>query len=353
MDDTSQGSVQRRKVTEVACVTSLRRVVIACAASLLLYAAVTALVLDHPLSNGFLRNQLDARLDRGAATAGPKLVILAGSNGPYSHRCATIAPTLGRPCINAGVAVGIGLDYLFMRWKPLLHPGDTVYLPMEEAQYPRARAETALGPDASIMLRHDRITLAALPPDRWAGAVFSTDLRGAMLGAIEMALVAGAFHDPRAAATGETNAWGDHIGHTPGLSESSVAVLAATRPHHPTAAQIRDGYGTTLIIGFIGWARGHGVRVVGGLPTGFIDSPAPDDAIAAIRAVYVAHGADFLELPNRSRYPRLAFFDTPEHLNEAWQIIHSVAVADGLVEILRDGVPRRGLAMAPTPAATR
>ena len=44
--------------------------------------------------------------------------------------------------------------------------------------------------------------------------------------------------------------------------------------------------------------------MIGGLPTGFDDSPIPDAAIAAIRAIYTAHGALFLELPNRSRYPR-------------------------------------------------
>ena len=34
------------------------------------------------------------------------------------------------------------------------------------------------------------------------------------------------------------------------------------------------------------------------------------------------------------RYPRSAFFDTPDHLNEAAQIIHSQAVAAALAAIL-------------------
>jgi hypothetical protein len=40
-------------------------------------------------------------------------VILAGSNGPYSHRCETIEPILGMPCVNGGIAVGIGLDFRY------------------------------------------------------------------------------------------------------------------------------------------------------------------------------------------------------------------------------------------------
>jgi hypothetical protein len=331
--------------------TGWRRILLACTASLLLYFVCFAEILDRPLTLGFLRHEIDIRLERGAAIVGPKLVILAGSNGPYSHRCETIEPLLQMPCVNGGVAVGIGLDYLFARWEPLLHPGDVVYMPMEEAQYVRDRAATALGPDAAIMLRHDRATLARLPPRRWLGALFSYDLRGAVMTLIETALVAGGFHDPRAAATGESNAWGDHVGHTAALAAASASVLAAAKPYHPTAALIRAGYGSVLIARFADWARVHGVRVIGGLPTGFADSPIAGDAIAAIRAIYAAHGALFLELPSRSRYPRTAFFDTPDHLNETWQVVHSIAVAHGLAGMIRSRPPLTGLAMVPAPAA--
>ncbi len=108
------------------------RLLIACIASLLLYAVVFGVIFDRPLSLGFLRHQIEAKLARAATITGPKLVILAGSNAPYSHRCETIEPILGMPCVNGGVAVGVGLDYLFARWKPLLYSGDILYLPMEE-----------------------------------------------------------------------------------------------------------------------------------------------------------------------------------------------------------------------------
>jgi hypothetical protein len=285
---------------------------------------------------GFLRAQIEAKLARGAAIRAPKLVILAGSNGPYSHRCETIEPILHRPCVNAGVAVGIGLDYLFARWEPLLHPGDVVYLPLEEEQYVRPRAATTVGPDAAIMLRHDWTTLAALTPDRWLGALFAFDLRGALSSLIEMALVAGHFHDPRTEATGSMNPWGDHVGHTVALGAPSVPVLAAAQPRHVAAAQIRHGDGTAAVTDFLAWTQVHRVQVVGGLPTGFADAPMPEATVAAIQAVYRSHGALFLLLLNRSDYPRAAFFDTPEHLNEPAQIEHSRCVAAGLAELLRD-----------------
>ena len=101
------------------------------------------------------------------------------------------------PCVNGGVAVGIGLDYLFARWQKALRSGDMVYLPMEEAQYVRAHATTEVGPDAAIMLRHDWRTLASLPTARWIAALFSFDLRAALMSPIETALLTRAF--PRSA----------------------------------------------------------------------------------------------------------------------------------------------------------
>ena len=245
---------------------------------------------------------------------------------------------LNRPvtvaCINAGIAVGIGLDYLFVRWEPLLHPGDVVYLPLEEAQYVRPQGATDLGPDAAFMLRHDRATLGTLPRRRQLAAMFASNLRSGVMSVIETALADDDFHDPRAAATGGYNAWGDHVGHTAALALLNQSGLATVVPFHPTGVQISTGYGSTLVVAFLRWADAHGVPVIGGLPTGFIDSPIRDDSLAAIRTLYRDNAAGFLELPNRSRYPRNAFFDTQDHLNETTQKIHSVAVADALATLI-------------------
>jgi hypothetical protein len=312
----------------------MRRILLACGASMILYIAAFACILDRPLTLGALRTRIEASVSLGQSIQQPKLVILAGSNGPYSHRCETIGPIIGRPCINAGAAVGVGLDYLFARWKPLLHPGDIVYLPLEEAQYTRSHATNDLGPDAAIMLRHDRTTLWSLPPRRQVAALFASGPRGAIMSLIETALAGDGFHDPRSAATGGTNLWGDHIGHTAALAALSRSTLQTITPYHPTGAQICAGYGTILISAFIRWAGPHGVRVIGGLPTGFIDSPISDASLAAIRAIYRDSGAGFLELENHSRYPRSAFFDTQDHLNEGVQIGHSILVANALSQFM-------------------
>ena len=307
----------------------MRRLALACATSILLYALAFGLLLDRPLNHGFLRDRLEAKLARGAAITEPKLVIIAGSNGPYSHRCEVMEPILHRPCVNAGVAVGIGLDTLFARWKPLLRPGDIVYLPLEQAQYTRPRAAIIVGPDAAIMLCHDRTTLASLPPDRWAGAVFAFDARALVMSGLEMTLRAAGFPDPRG--SGAMNAWGDQVGHAAALAGEHAAARAAMTPVHQAAEAIAAGEGSREVARFLGWARARGVTVVGGLATGFADSPIPAPTLAAIRAVYQAEGARFLTLPNLSRYPRSAFFDSPDHLHEDAQIAHARLVAWGLV----------------------
>src|SRR6185437_3267495 len=81
----------------------MRRLALACVGSLLLYVGLFAFVLDRPLTLGALRARIDANLARGATITGRKLIILAGSNGPYSHRCQVIEPILHLPCVNAGV----------------------------------------------------------------------------------------------------------------------------------------------------------------------------------------------------------------------------------------------------------
>jgi hypothetical protein len=315
----------------------MRRIVLHVMLSLSLYIGAFGSVLDRPLSLGALQARIETGLARGRAVAGPKLVILAGSNGPYSHRCATIEPLIGRPCINAGVAVGIGLDYLFARWKPELHPGDIVYLPLEEAQYIRPREANSLGPDAAIMLRHDRATLRGMPPDRQVAALFSNDLRALAMSAAECAMAP--WLSP--AKLRPENSNGDRIGHTAALAARNALALAAATPDHPGADRIGAGYGAAIVAGFLDWAYDNGIVAAGGLPAGFADSPIPGDSIAAIETIFREHRAGFVELPNWSRYPRSAFFDTQDHLNEEAQIVHSVLVGQALAAIATKPAPSR------------
>ena len=119
----------------------LASLIAACLASLLLYGLVFGFVVHKPLTIDIIADLLKLKSDYARRVGSPKLVIFAGSNARYSHRCQTIEPLLKMPCVNFGVARGIGLDYLLGDLEPLLHAGDIVYMPLEAPRaYIRATA---------------------------------------------------------------------------------------------------------------------------------------------------------------------------------------------------------------------
>ncbi|OYV38129.1 MAG: hypothetical protein B7Z81_05030 [Acidocella sp. 20-61-6] len=148
----------------------MARLIRNCILSLVLYVILFACLLGRPLSIGLLRIELQAKAQMLVKMRSPKLVILAGSTGPYSHSCAVIGAMLRMPCENAGIAVGIGLDTLFGVYGPLLHAGDVVYMPLELRQYPITRAQLDAGIDSGMLIRHLRGLLSRMPLDRQVGA---------------------------------------------------------------------------------------------------------------------------------------------------------------------------------------
>ena len=289
-------------------------------------------VLDRPLS---LR--LPAAADRRQAGTRrridrrPKLVILAGSNGPYSHRCEIIEPIAGhalRQCRRRGrhrprLPVRPLAAAAASRRYGLSADGGGAVRPHRVRQPSSGRTPRSCSATTGARLRHCHRSAGS-------AALFSFDLRAALMSLIETALVAAHFHDPRAASTGATNAWGDHVGHTAALAAASQAAsLPRPSPHHATAdADRATGYGSALIAEFTRWATAS--RRAGRSAACRPSSPMHRCRTRhwqAIRSIYLANGGEFLELPNLSRYPRSAFFDTADHLNETWQIEHSKLLA--------------------------
>jgi hypothetical protein len=310
-----------------------------CLLSILLYALVFGLVLDRPLSLGLLRMEIAQKSARLAALPTPKLVILAGSNGPYSHSCAVIGAMLNLPCENAGIAVGIGLDFLARQYGPSLRAGDIVYMPMEFAQYAMTRPENDAGPDGAILVRHDRGVMFSLPPDRVMAAIFSQTFPNLLESAIEMPM--SRMISPSAVLAAEYDPEGDRIGTT--LQTAKPALL---RGNHPAPPVFQPVYGAQLIQMFIRTETSRGVIIIGGLPTGVSSVPIDPFAITAIRKFYLQNGAKFAALPNLSRYPIADFYDSPDHLAQPCQFKHSIAVAQMLGDVLHLKVT------APRPAET-
>ena len=312
-------------------------------AALGIHATAFAFLLDRPLDLGPLRQVFAEKRAVATTLPSPKLLIFAGSNALFSHSCAVIGPMLGLPCINGGIAVGLGLDYQFALWKPLLHPGDVVYMPLELEQYTISRPASLVGPDTAILWRHQRTLLPELGPRRTAAALFSGTAQDAIASLVEMT-AAGLRPALAHPAFAETDAWGDAIGHDLAAAVPNRAFLASLHRPDPAPGAIASGYGTREVEAFRAWAAAHGVRVIGGWPTEFADAPPDPRLVPLLSHLY---GGDFLRLPSEGRYPRRDFFDSQDHLVSECQALHSIRVARGLAPML--GLSAR----PPAPEAAR
>ncbi|MCB5943563.1 hypothetical protein [Acidocella sp. KAb 2-4] len=321
----------------------MRRLLLACLASVVLYAGLFGAVADRPLSLGALRLEMRQKVAALAALPSPRLVILAGSNGPYSHSCAVLGAMLNLPCENAGIAVGIGLDDVFARDAPLLRAGDVVYMPMELQQYTMSAAAYRAAVDGALLLRHDRALLWRLPLGRVLGALFCCQLADLMEAAAEMPLAHLHALDAQALLAREYNAQGDRIDNA---AAQRVPALIGPPPPLPAPAEIAAGYGARLIAGFVATETRRGVVVIGGLPVEDRAARLPPALLAAIEAVYTQNGGQFLALANESHYPAADFFNSPEHLSRPCQLRHTMTLAPALAALLRRpaGAPPPGAA---------
>jgi len=310
----------------------MRRIIACCGLSILLYGFVFGYSVDRPLSLGLLRLEITQKTTRLATMPSPKLVILAGSNGPYSHSCVVIGAMLNLPCENAGIAVGIGLDDLFIRYAPLLRPGDIVYMPMELPQYTATRAQYRAGPDGGFLFRHDRSLLEQLPPDRMLGAIFCCNLPDFLESLAEMPLAGAEEIVPSRLLAHEYNSQGDRIDNP--LDLASPALLRHPPRREPAASDLKTGYGSTLIARFVAALAARRVLVIGGLPADYRTAALHQQTINTLSAIYTENGGDFMVLPNRSLYPVADFFNSEDHLAQPCQYLHSIAIAFALGEAL-------------------
>ena len=294
-------------------------------ASIALFGVVFTLV-HRPLVGGDIERQLGFKLAYARGLASPKVVILAGSNGRFSHRCEPLSHALGRPCVNASIGIGIGLDYQLERWLPLLRSGDIVYMPLEYDQYRAGRAEMEGGLQNALLVHGDRDRLLALGPRRTAAAYGSFDLHFLIHAVAEMALDARGFR--RRASVDSLTPQGDERGHTAAAGAAYAEFLRQARFGRTDIGE--PSHAQQVLRRFLQTAQTRGVIVVGGLPTVPDSVAVPDTDVDALRAVYERAGQRFVALPGRSRYPLSCFFDTLYHLEEACQIEHSRRVGEAL-----------------------
>lgn len=309
---------------------ALLQLLAALLASVLLYGAVFSVV-HRPLTVGEIAPLITRKAAHLQSLPTPRVVILAGSNGRFSHRCQPITQATGLPCSNLSVAVGLGLDFQLQQFEPLLRAGDVVYMPLEYSQYAVSREEMQGGAENALLVHDFRSQLQALPWQRQWRAWSSFDLPFLVHGLLEMGL-AQRGTQRRGGVTLFTDE-GDQRGHTEEAGLAYREFLASARfDKRPVPA---DAHGLRVVSAFLDRTRERGVKVIGGWPT-TPDTVALDEpSKLRLRQLFESHGQRFLELPGRSQYPMGCFFDTLYHLNEPCQLRHSAQLGLALNELLK------------------
>lgn len=306
----------------------------ACALSLAAYFLLFGFMVSRPLVVDQIHQFMDKKLAYADATGHPKIFVVAGSNARFSHSCAVLEAQLRAPCVNMGIASDISPDWTFDMIRPRLAPGDLVYLPLEYDFYPRSRTRLMTGMDAAYRFRHDKASLLERGPEGVVRAAFMFTLPTLVQSLGEMGLNAAGVR--RRYNLDTLDRQGDETGHDGASAHPYRHVIAQAPQELPDPDQLfANPDGAKAVLGrFLDWCREHRVIAVGGLPTVFDDRPVPDAAISELQGFYASHGARFIVLPNRSQYPRSAFYDTGYHLRETFQHQHSAALAPALKPLL-------------------
>lgn len=312
---------------------NIRNIIVAASISVLLYLLAFGFALHKPLTVGSKRDRFDLKINYLSQHAHEqKIVVFAGSNGRFSHRCETIGSEAGYPCSNMALSAGSSLKWQFGLFQRYLKAGDLVYLPLE---YRTSVEQPIVGDEVPYIVAYDKRALALYEPLQLLHALFYFDLKYLFSSGGEMLLAA--MGKERRYGVKTLTSQGDEHGHT---EERAIAyrsfVLSA-----PAPAIAGEAYRTqdqwADLVPFLDWASAQGIIVVGGLPTTVQDVTLPENLIPFMQKLYADHGQCFFTLPNLSRYPRASFFDGVYHLNESAQIAHSRLLAPHLKRMLEQG----------------
>jgi hypothetical protein len=310
----------------------IKYLVFAVLTSLVLYTVIFVFIVHKPLTVGVMQEYYAKKLSYLESIDDRKIVLLAGSNGRFSHRCETMEPLLGMPCSNMSVSADLSLDYQLDIIKPYLNADDIVYLPLEFGALSGTKQEVMAGAEQPYVVAYDHDYLKGMGVERLVYALFYFDLKFLISGLGEMLL--DGMHVKRRFSPDTLTRQGDESGHALEKGSPYREQLASLEWSPPAPGDFSwDSFKAGLLGDFLDWAAERNIQVIGGLPTTFDDEPVPDEFVARLCAWYRQHGQGFMVLENQSRYPRSSFYDTPYHLVEEQQIRHSRLVAGQLGEI--------------------
>ncbi len=301
--------------------------------SAIIYAFNFAFIFKKPLTLGCYHEAYKKTQTYLSKCIGRKIVIVAGSNGLFSHSAKVLEDETGINAVNYSVSAGMGIDLILEKAKEILRQGDIVVMPLEYTFYGQGRKQIILGlMGNNYIMQYDRSYLFKFGIEKALASIFSFDLRYIISSLIEMGLTSGGIQ--RRFNNDTLNENGDMIGHTKVNSapyQDYIQQIAEKKP--PEELLSKTPYSCLIIQRFLYWCKTNQVQVYGSLPTTFDDEPIDTRLIGKIRNIYLQAGQHFIELPNHSQYPKSCFYDTEYHLNFETQQLHSKVIAKFLPHI--------------------
>jgi len=304
------------------------RIILAAVVSLLIYFIVFVGLLRKPLTSGFSNDSFAHKLRYSKQIANKrKVILIGGSNVLFSLRCEQIEQKMGIPCVNGGVPAELGLDLILMKSRDFVNENDIIIMPLEYHFYSLTKNEmVGLSSSGKFIAATDQRYLWNMGMEKSLSSLFSFNILDVFSSPIEMILNAGGFKGRYNVDVLNIN--GDMVGHTREKSKEYKDYLATLDQIMLPKNILRGSkyHSPEVIADFISYCGTKHALVYGALPTTFNDKKYDQAQLNGIRNFYLDNGARFISLQNNAQYDRDCFYDTPYHLNEECQIMHTSAI---------------------------
>ncbi len=296
--------------------------------SLAFMATLMIFVFDKPLVVGWGKTAYDTKYQHFIDDSSSNIIIVAGSNGFFSHSCKVLEKDLNKNCINYSVSAGLGLEYILEKSKEVISDNTTVILPLEFSfYYGKKKASLSSNGGNLHILENDLKYLFSFGYERTLYILFSKDFKYIFGSILENILNNTGFERRFNISTLNEN--GDMKGHTKAKSKNYNEYVFSQLPPRPDISACQNNYNRQLIIDYIKFVNKNGGKVFGSFPTTF-ESNLTDDqsqSFECIKNLYDENNGYFINLKNKSMYKKFNFYDTTYHLNEEAQILHSQKIS--------------------------
>lgn len=309
---------------------NIRSVILSMAASCALFPFLFAFVIHKPLTIGLMHQMFEQKLRHASQIQKPKLVIVAGSNGRFSHSCSEFERLTNVPCANLSVTAQVSLNFSVRLAQKVLRAGDVLFMPVEYGFLSGSVDGIGAGDEYALVVAYQRKEFSNFTLADTAEAWFHFDLPYLASAIGETTL--DALGVKRRYSLDTLTSQGDEFGHSKQKGLNYQNYLHSLDWSAPAleilTAKSRSASELQILLREI---SDLGVTVIGGLPTTFDDEPIPKDVIESRREFFESFGGEFLVPANDSQYPRDRFYDTPYHLNEETQIQHTEDLTTRLI----------------------